>query len=65
MHDSRITGSIGWEKSGFFPDYTEYAFAMTLCHEHEKWWLPVLEEVLEPCSAKRLEFTRLAENRGF
>lgn len=38
---------------------------MKLGHEIEKWWLPVLEEVLEPCSQKRLKFTGLVENNGF
>ncbi|KAI8945748.1 kinase-like domain-containing protein [Xylaria longipes] len=65
VKDGKITGIVDWEKSGFFPDYAEYAFAMALCHEHEKWWVPVLQEVLQPCSAKRLEFTRLVEERGF
>ncbi|KAM5353706.1 hypothetical protein ACJ41O_000356 [Fusarium nematophilum] len=60
-----ITGIVDWGKSGFFPEYAEYAFAMKLCHGHEKWWIPILEEVLEPCSKQRLELTRLVENRGF
>lgn len=60
-----ITGIVDWERSGFFPEYAEYAFAMALCHAHEKWWIPVLKEVLQPCSEQRLEFTCLVENRGF
>ncbi|KUI72247.1 Aminoglycoside 3'-phosphotransferase [Cytospora mali] len=64
VKDGVITGVVDWERSGFFPEYAEYAFAMTLCHSHEKWWIPVLEEILEPCSKQRLEFTRLAEDRG-
>ncbi|KAH8673400.1 hypothetical protein BX600DRAFT_455187 [Xylariales sp. PMI_506] len=65
VKDGAITGIVDWEKSGFFPEYAEYAFAMSLCHEHEKWWIPVLEEILEPCSATRVEFARLVEDRGF
>ena len=65
VQDGRITGIVDWENSGFFPGYAEYAFAMCLCHEHEKWWIPVLKEVLQPCSEKRLEFTRLVEDNGF
>lgn len=65
VQDGTITGIVDWEKSGFFPEYAEYAFAMTLCHGHEKWWIPILKEVLRPCSEQRVEFTRLAEDRGF
>ena len=56
-----VTGIVDWERSGFFPEYAEYAFAMVLCHGHEEWWIPVLEELLTPCSERRLEFTRLVE----
>lgn len=56
-----VTGIVDWERSGFFPEYAEYAFAMVLCHGHEEWWIPVLEELLTPCSKRRLEFTRLVE----
>ena len=65
VKDGRITGIVDWERSGFFPEYAEYAFAMKLGHQIEKWWLPVLEEVLQPCSAKRLKFTALVEDRGW
>jgi aminoglycoside phosphotransferase len=65
VQGSVVTGIVDWERSGFFPAYAEYAFAMALCHSHEKWWLPVLEELLQPCSKQRLKFTRLAEDRGF
>jgi hypothetical protein len=41
-----ITGIVDWERSGFFPEYAEYVFAMMLCHSHEEWWIPVLEELL-------------------
>ncbi|KAL2142874.1 hypothetical protein VTI28DRAFT_642 [Corynascus sepedonium] len=56
-----VTGIVDWERSGFFPEYAEYAFAMALCHSHEEWWIPVLEELLPSCSKQRLEFTRLVE----
>lgn len=65
VQDGIVTGIIDWERSGFFPRYAEYAFAMRLCHTHEKWWIPVLKELLEPCSKDRLEFTRLVEDRGW
>ena len=55
-----VTGIIDWELSGFFPEYAEYAFAR-LCHAHEEWWIPVLEELLPMCSKRRLEFTALVE----
>ncbi|KAK4201361.1 putative phosphotransferase [Triangularia verruculosa] len=61
VKDGVITGIIDWERSGFFPEYAEYAFAMKLCHSHEDWWIPVLKEVLHPCSKERLEFTELIE----
>ncbi|KAK0744649.1 kinase-like domain-containing protein [Apiosordaria backusii] len=61
VKDGVITGIIDWERSGFFPGYAEYAFAMKLCHSHEDWWIPVLKEVLSPCSKERLEFTELIE----
>ncbi|EAQ83112.1 predicted protein [Chaetomium globosum CBS 148.51] len=56
-----VTGIVDWERSGFFPEYAEYAFAMVLCHAHEEWWIPVLKELLPPCSKRRLEFTALVE----
>ncbi|KAK4171549.1 putative phosphotransferase [Triangularia setosa] len=59
--DGVITGIIDWERSGFFPEYAEYVFAMKLCHSHEDWWIPVLKEVLQHCSKERLEFTELIE----
>lgn len=63
--DGVITGIVDWERSGFFPEYAEYAFAMKLCHSHEEWWIPVLKEVLQPCSRQRLQFTRVVEDRGW
>ncbi|KAL5355011.1 kinase-like domain-containing protein [Aspergillus floccosus] len=45
----RITGIVDWEYSGFFPEYMEYAVTMAIHDCIEDWWLPVLQEVLEPC----------------
>lgn len=52
-------------KGRVFPQYAAYAFVMALCHEHEKWWTPVLKELLQPWSEQRLAFTRWVENGGF
>lgn len=68
VKDGKITGIVDWERSGFFPQYAEYAFAMKLCHKFqagEKWWVPILKEVLQPCSEQRLKFTKLVEDRGW
>lgn len=59
--DGVITGIIDWGRGGFFPEYAEYAFAMALGHCIEEWWLPVLREILQPCSKDRLKFTTLVE----
>lgn len=58
-----ITGIIDWELSGFFPEYVEYATAVGLNSGMEKWWIPVLQEVLEPCSKDMIKFTGLIEER--
>lgn len=63
--DGVITGIIDWGRGGFFPEYAEYAFAMELSPGIEKWWIPVLKEILEPCSSERLKLTKLAEDRGW
>ncbi len=55
-----VRGIIDWELSGFFPEYAEYAFAR-MCHAHEEWWIPMLEELLPTCSKRRLGFTTLVE----
>lgn len=60
-----ITGIVDWGRSGFYPEYAEYAIAMELCHCHEDWWYAVLKEVLQPCSKERLRFTHLVESSGF
>ncbi|PPJ49693.1 hypothetical protein CBER1_02141 [Cercospora berteroae] len=65
VDNGKITGIIDWERSGFFPEYAEYAFAVQFGHNIERWWLPVLKEVLQPCCKKRLQFTKLAEDRGW
>lgn len=59
--DGVITGIIDWGRGGFFPEYAEYAFAMELSPGIEKWWIPVLQEILQPCSNDRLKFTKLVE----
>lgn len=59
--DGVITGIIDWGRGGFFPEYAEYAFAMELSPGIEKWWMPVLREILQPCSDDRLKFTKLVE----
>lgn len=63
--DGLITGIIDWERGGFFPEYAEYAFAMELSPAIEKWWIPVLKEILQPCSNDRLKFTKLVEFKGW
>lgn len=68
VKDGKIAGIIGWERSGFWPEYAECAFAMKLCHKFqssEKWWVPILKEMLQPCSEQRLKFTKLVEDRGW
>ncbi|KAK4097465.1 hypothetical protein N658DRAFT_518588 [Parathielavia hyrcaniae] len=55
-----LTGIIDSELSGFFPEYAERAFAR-LCHQHEEWWLPVLDELLPGCSKRRHALTALVE----
>lgn len=55
VQDGRITGIVDWEYSGFFPEYMEYVLATEIHDCHEDWWLPVLEEVLEPCGLRRGE----------
>ncbi|GIZ43218.1 hypothetical protein CKM354_000645200 [Cercospora kikuchii] len=65
VKDGKITGIVDWERSGFFPAYAEYAFAMKFGHNIEKYFRPVLEEVLEPCDKKRLQFTKPVEDRGW
>ncbi|KAG2417883.1 hypothetical protein HFD88_000982 [Aspergillus terreus] len=52
----QITGIVDWEYSGFFPEYMEYAVTMAIHDCIEDWWLPVLQEVLEPCGSMRLKF---------
>lgn len=57
-----VTGIVDWERSGFWPEYAEYAFAMELFpafqRRQEEWWVPVLQEILPRCSNQRLKFTR-------
>lgn len=65
VEGGKVTGIVDWERSGFFPEYAEYAFALRLGHEIEKWWIPVLKEVLVPCEVTRLDLTRMVEFRGW
>ncbi|EFY91123.1 Phosphotransferase family protein [Metarhizium acridum CQMa 102] len=65
VENGRVTGIVDWERSGFFPEYAEYAFALKLGHEIEKWWIPVLKELLVPCEKKRLNLTKMVEYRGW
>ncbi|KAI3581001.1 kinase-like domain-containing protein [Fusarium oxysporum f. sp. albedinis] len=60
---STITGIIDWELSGFYPEYVEYAFAIGIGPGMEEWWIPVLKEVLEPCSSEMVKFMGLIEER--
>jgi aminoglycoside phosphotransferase len=64
-HEGKITGIVDWERGGFFPEYAEYAFAMALGHSIEDWWIPVLKDILQPCSGERVKFTKLVEDRGW
>ena len=63
VEGSTITGIIDWELSGFFPEHVEYALAIGLGPGIEKWWIPVLKEVLEPCSKNMVRFAGLIEER--
>ncbi|KEY71187.1 hypothetical protein S7711_02298 [Stachybotrys chartarum IBT 7711] len=63
VEGNTITGIIDWELSGFYPEYMEYAIAMGLGPGLEEWWIPVLKEILEPCSKDLVKFTRLIEER--
>ncbi|KAF9781919.1 hypothetical protein IL306_012766 [Fusarium sp. DS 682] len=63
VEGSTIAGIIDWELSGFYPEYVEYAVAMGLGPGIEEWWIPVLKEVLEPCSREMVKFTELIEER--
>jgi Phosphotransferase enzyme family len=53
----KLNGIVDFENSGFFPDYMEYAAAMTLV-EHPKWWLEVLKSSLLPCGWWRLQLVK-------
>lgn len=65
VENGQVTGILDWERSGFFPEYAEYAFTLKLGHEIEKWWIPVLKELLVPCEKTRLELTAMVEYRGW
>ncbi|POR36300.1 Uncharacterized protein TPAR_03500 [Tolypocladium paradoxum] len=65
VYDGVMTGIVDWEASGFFPEYAEYAFVKQLVYQEHKWWIPILDEVLQLCLEQRLEFTYLAMDRAF
>lgn len=62
-----VTGIVDWERSGFWPEYAEYAFAMELFpafqRRQEEWWGPVLQQILPRCSDQRLKFTRAVASK--
>lgn len=65
VENGRLTGIVDWGRSGFFPEYAEYAFAMKLGHGIEKWWRPMLKKLLVPWERKRLNWTQMVEDRGW
>ncbi|KMP05569.1 hypothetical protein CIHG_08888 [Coccidioides immitis H538.4] len=66
VKDGKITGIVDWERSGFYPEYVEYALAACLYdYGGEEWWKPLLMEILTPCIPERLEFQSLIYNRGY
>lgn len=68
VRDGRITGIVDWEYSGFFPEYLEYALAVSRRHYiGEEWWKEVLEEVMmvNPCKPERLVFQDLMRAEGW
>lgn len=44
--DGITTGIVDWDRDGFFCEYVEYTFAMPPVHSMEKWWVPVLKEII-------------------
>jgi aminoglycoside phosphotransferase (APT) family kinase protein len=64
----QISGILDWERSGFFPEYMEYAVAMTTV-SHNQEWRQVLKEVLEGigigCSEERVNLENVATERLF
>ncbi|KAL1992666.1 hypothetical protein VTN49DRAFT_4698 [Thermomyces lanuginosus] len=66
VDNGKITGIVDWERSGFLPDYVEYALAACLYdYSGEEWWRPVLMEVLPACAPERLSFQSLIYDRGY
>lgn len=59
----KLVGIIDFEDSGFYPEYVEYAVAMTLT-QHDKWWDTVLKESLDLCSKLRLRYQNLLASFG-
>ncbi|CAH0023460.1 unnamed protein product [Clonostachys rhizophaga] len=50
VEDGMITGIIDWQFSGFFPEWVEHANATVIAAGIEKWWIPVLREVVPQCT---------------
>ncbi|RDW83577.1 uncharacterized protein DSM5745_03903 [Aspergillus mulundensis] len=69
VHEGRLSGIVDWEYSGFFPEYMEYACNFVVHDQHERWWLPVLKEVLNDagasCGFKRARFVGAVKDRGW
>ncbi|KAK2809125.1 hypothetical protein FQN50_004182 [Emmonsiellopsis sp. PD_5] len=66
VEDGKVTGIVDWERSGFYPEYVEYALAARLYdYGGEEWWKPLLMEILTPCIPERLEFQELIYNSGY
>jgi aminoglycoside phosphotransferase len=59
-----VTGIIDWAHSGFYPEHVEYASALGIKRLGvPDWWLPVLQEVLEPCSESLVKLAARIEGR--
>lgn len=66
VKEGKITGIVDWERSGFYPEYVEYALAACLYdYGGEEWWKPILMEALTPCIPARLEVQSLKYKRGY
>ncbi|GAD97034.1 hypothetical protein NFIA_049990 [Paecilomyces variotii No. 5] len=66
VHNGKLMGIVDWEHSGFFPEYFEYAVAVSQhWYEGEEWWRDVIEEVLPPCSKTRLGFASALRAAGW
>ncbi|KAI9150446.1 WD40 repeat-like protein [Paramyrothecium foliicola] len=48
VQGDKVSGIVGWGRSGFFPDYVEYTSALSLNSGFEEWWVLILKEILVP-----------------